>query len=401
MRILVVHPHYAPDTAPYGVMLADIAVALVADGHGVTVLTAQPSYNRVGRSARLPRIETVDGVAIRRVRGLAPKAARMRQRLGLLRFALRVVGHATLRHRRYDLITVATMPPVVMGVVARVIRRLTGTPFLYHLMDIYPEVVESMARRTPSWFRQWLRRRDTITCRKADAVIVPSKDMARTLADRGTPVEHITVIPHFRPAARQAPGTDHFERGAARLVVVFAGNMGRFQGLEHVVAAAHLLADDVGIQFVLVGEGALRHDLEKAAGPLVGRTVRFIPYLPASDAMAVLAGCDVGLVSLRPGVIRAASPSKTASYLEAGLTLLACVEPDSAFAGWIDDHHAGVHCPPGDPIALVNAIRELANRTLPDRDTQRRLGAEYFGRDRAIASYLAVFRHLDGRLGPR
>ncbi len=71
-----------------------------------------------------------------------------------------------------------------------------------------------------------------------------------------------------------------------------------------------------------------------------------IPRRPLSRAL--LAVSDLGLVSLAPGVIRFAYPSKMATYLGAGVPVLVGVEPDSAMARIVVDSGAGAVLPTQD-----------------------------------------------------
>ncbi len=57
---------------------------------------------------------------------------------------------------------------------------------------------------------------------------------------------------------------------AVDFVVLFSGNVGRYQALDKVMAAARLLADERGIRFLFMGEGAAKADRERQAGDLVG-----------------------------------------------------------------------------------------------------------------------------------
>ena len=59
-HIVLVHRYFSPDTPPYASILRDIAERLGQDGHRVTVLTCQPSYNRAV-VARAPARERLAG----------------------------------------------------------------------------------------------------------------------------------------------------------------------------------------------------------------------------------------------------------------------------------------------------------------------------------------------------
>ena len=89
------------------------------------------------------------------------------------------------------------------------------------------------------------------------------------------------------------------------------------------------------IELVFMGEGSAKSELMRlvaSAPELARQRVRFLPHSTVADARELLGTADVGLVSLSPGVISYAYPSKTATYLSAGLPLLVAVEPESCLA---------------------------------------------------------------------
>src|SRR3954447_7978824 len=141
MRILLVHRYYRPDAPAYAQMLGSMAQRFADDAHSVTVLSTMPSYNDAYAGPPPPAREVVDGVRVIRLRLLGGEKRRPYVRLpNLVFFWTRVLLHA-LRHRHdYDLMTVASFPPILMGVLGRIVAALTPIDFVYHYQDLWPEV---------------------------------------------------------------------------------------------------------------------------------------------------------------------------------------------------------------------------------------------------------------------
>ena len=280
-----------------------------------------------------------------------------------------------LRHRRrYDLLTVTTIPPVIMGVAARVIKRLTGIPFVYHCMDLYPEVAEVAGLARNRLLLRLARRLDTTTCRRATAVVVLSQDMRATLLARGLTDANIVVCNNFDLLDEAAdPPADVLPVDPDRFRVTFAGNLGRFQGLEDVVdAAAALCAERADLDLVFLGSGVLAEPLRERAGPLLGRRVHFLGQQPVAAAALALAHSQLAVVSLRPGMYRVAYPSKTMTCLAAGCRLLVVVEDESELAALVRDEDLGTVCPPGD---VGRAAARDQRRARPRPGVRRRARA--------------------------
>ena len=142
MRVLVVCPHFAPDTAPTGVVMTRIVDELAARGHEVHVVTALPWYREhaieQGWTGRLLRTDRTAWGSITRVHPFPGDDRRdlVRRALGFLGFTV-LVAVAGLRaggwFRRVDAV-LATLSPRE----ARILRLRFG------LDDNHPYTLEEV-----------------------------------------------------------------------------------------------------------------------------------------------------------------------------------------------------------------------------------------------------------------
>ena len=338
-RVLAIHRYFWPDTTPYAFLLRAIAAHWAAAGHQVHVLTSQPSYKPELEIPKQPTVGTVDGVTVRRLGMLPDRGSRWRKPSNVVRFSL-LVFLRVLLGRRYDVVMCSTAPPVVLAWATSLAARLRGASFVYHCMDLHPEIGRLSGEFANPWVYRLLLRLDTATCRRASAVVVLSSDMRDALLARDADLaERIVVINNFDiPSYDTEAATEGAEEHVPGdgLTVVFTGNLGRYQRLETMVEAV-LGPDDrlASVRLVMMGEGDAKPGLERlvAAAPADRRDrVTLLPHGTTAQAREVMRGADLGLVSLMPGVIAYAYPSKTASYLSEGLPVLAAVEPDSELA---------------------------------------------------------------------
>ncbi len=403
MRIVLIHRYFWPDTPPYAHILRDIAMRLGETGHDVTVLTCQPSYNRSAVSRTAAREQLAPGVEVRRWSVLPDRRFTAVKAINLVLFCARLLI-ARRRLGKIDVVMAASTPPIGVAKVGQWFAHLSGARFLYHKQDIYPEVVTApgilRARRWASLLR-WL---DSRTDRAADRVVVLSEDMADTVAARGVKPDQIVVINNFDPWALDDPAdgdTVPSNEAGGTFRVVFAGNLGRFQNLETVMAAAIKLRDEEGIAFHFFGDGALRAQLEQQVAIGGFRNVHIHGYRPPAEVAKFLrTQADLGIVSLMPGVIRAAYPSKTLSYLRQGCPVLALVEADSALARTIDVAGAGFHAAPTDPEAVANTVRRLAERPAELLGARRHaadLYREQFSPERQLERWVGLFEDVGER----
>lgn len=406
-HVLLAHRFYFPDVTTYSQMLRIIGEHLEQDGFDVTVFSTQPGYNGVYDGPGLPRRATEAGLSVHRARipGAGSSLGRL---LGGFVYGLLLIAHCLRRRGTYDAISVSTVPPVLMGLCGTVAARLCGAKLVYHCMDLYPEIAVASGLSKEGFVTGIARRLDMITVRAAAKVIVLSDDMAATLSGRGHHNGNVEILNNFtiEDAAQAAPLPAEFARTEERRFrVLFAGNLGRFQGLDTVMNG-FLAAQSANpnLELCFMGAGAMESELRTMAGDEVGQSVQFWPHSPLPVAMAAIADADLALVSLAPGLVQSAFPSKTLMYLEMGTRIMAVVEADSALARLVEDEKVGAVAPVGDhqafAAALLEEVEQFSTRAdagddgSQDRERAKEAAARLFGRPAVLPNWTALYQHL-------
>lgn len=389
-HIVLVHRYYSPDTPPYAAILKQIAERCGSKGAEVTVLTCQPSYNRsvVSRAAK---DEYSSGVRVRRCPVLDDRASGARKALNLLIFS-GWLGGQFFKLQRPTHVMAASTPPVAVAAVSAALARLRGAKFTYHHQDIWPEVLRPQDPITHVALRV-LRTLDARTDRRADNVVVLSLDMAKTIAARTISPASITVLNNFDPWDIQSTHDGAVRGEGSRLRVLYAGNIGPFQGMDDVFQALRETSEDP-IDWVFVGAGSRLGELKDIVRQEQLPHVQVHDYMPPDElARLIRETADVGLVSLAPGVIDCAYPSKTLSYLRNGLPVLSIVEGQSQLATQLRDSGAGWTCAPGQPEHLVATLREIATERPSLRaacSAASNLYASTFSKERALDHWAEI-----------
>ena len=341
-KILMVHKHFLPDTPPYASILHDIAEFLVKNTHEVTVYSAQPNYKAgIDRCKRAEKFS--NGINVRRIRLLVTifNASRFKF-IDMFYFPLRVFIHILLN--KYDVITVSTAPQVTLGWASALACKFKKVKLIYHCMDIHPEIGAISGEFSNPIIFKFLKSMDNFTLNNSHRVIVLSSDMKKSLIERGYANSgNINIINNF--ALSNVEG-DHSDKinfnnmlksdGVIRLL--FAGNIGRFQGLEKLIYAFNTLQDNSNLELVFLGEGKALLELQNIASH---PSIRFISKMPISIAKIIIKNSDFGIISLENEVIKYAYPSKAATYLEQGLPLLALVDSGTELSNMINEEKIG------------------------------------------------------------
>jgi len=377
MRILVVVSCYKPDGGAAATLFPPLCEELVKLGHEVTVLTAVPHYpsGRVPEAyrERTNRFREENGVKVVRV-GL-PSVDRSNLAARLFQFIAYQVGATQAGLLRdYDVLLTHTpalevwLPFVYFSTVRR-------KPVVYSVHDIFPDVGiklgifrNRLVIQTVGWLESYCLKR-------AIRVRILSESFAPYILKKGVTESKLALIYDWvdteavRPLPRENKFAVEYDL-INRFVVLYAGNIGLVQGLDTVIEAAKLIADDSEICFAFVGDGAGRNLLVEKTRQLGLSNVRFVSYQPRERMSEVFATGDISLVILRKGTGFGALPSKTYQIFSSGRPVIASVDENSDTWDLVQRADAGLCVPPGNPSRLAEAILTLKR----DQGLRERLG---------------------------
>ena len=404
MRVLAIHRYFWPDTAPYAVILRAIASHWASEGHSVEVLASQPSYKSGLHLGRAPTRETLDEVLVRRLDMKNDATGRLRKIWNMMRFSLLAFLRVLFGPRR-AVVMCSTVPQVLLAWTVSLAAKLRGAAFIYHCMDLHPEIGALSGEFAHPLVYKVLMRMDTASCRRARYIVVLSADMRDALLRRDPRLAESVVIinnfdlPQYEEAA---PAQRSKERSDEPLVIAFTGNVGRFQNLETVVEA--ILGDDErlnDLHLVIMGEGAAKERLfaQVEAAPLACQhRVEFRAHGSSAKARALMRAADLGLVCLMPGVTSYAYPSKAVTYLSEGLPILAGVESESALAQDIVRWGVGGVLPVDSPSSVRSALLDWIGRRA-ELEGLRAQAKETWHREFSLAKKVVAWDELLTRSG--
>ena len=401
MHILYIHQYFSTRSGSTGTRSFEFARRWVRQGHRVTMLTGMVDLSgREGAGGWLSRNE-IEGIEVLRVR--APYSNRMgfaRRVLAFAHFMLAATWAGLFKSGRIDGV-LATSTPLTVGIPGRIVSLLRRVPFVFEIRDLWPQApIELGALRQPLLVAvaRGLERR---LYRVADHVVTLSPGMHDALVAMDVPENKLSMIPNCSDCDLFQPGPADADLIAqhgteVRFVLIYAGAMGRANGLESVVDTAAILLErgETRPLFLLVGDGMERPTLETRIASLGLDNVRLIAPMPKSELARFLRLSDVILTFFAPyPVLTTCSPNKMFDGLALGRPIL------TNFGGWtqqvLQDAEAGVAVPSDDPSDLADAVVALAAD--PDRlaimgANARRLAEERFSRDLLSDQMLEVLR---------
>jgi glycosyltransferase involved in cell wall biosynthesis len=406
MRILYFSHYFYPEGNAPAARVYEMCRRWVAQGHQVTVITCAPNVP-VGvvydgyRNGWLQR-ETVQGIETIRVwTWLAANKGTVRRIVNYVSYMLTAIL-AGLRVARPDVV-IATSPQFFCGWAGVWVCRLRRLPFILEIRDIWPESIVTVGAMKKSVAVRQLERWERSMYRAARRVVTVGEGYREQLVARGVPAERIDVIPNGvdRAAFDRTTGEGgvraEYGLGDA-FVCAYVGTIGMGSGLEVVLRAARLLRDAPGpdVVFLLVGDGAVREDLERRARSEGLSSVVFTGRLDKARIPAVLAASDACLVHLsRKELFRTVLPSK---IFEASAMARPIVLGVEGFAAdLVAGAGAGICIEPENERELVEAVTRLAGDPAQAAEMGRcgfeRIASQY-DYDELAGRYLGVVSQL-------
>lgn len=367
-----------------------ITRALRDRGHDVHVVTGFPIYpaGKVfdGYRIRPYQRELMDGVTVHRFPAYPSHDDRAAHRMAnYLSFATTGSFGALAVLRDVDVVFVYSTPATVgaAGVLLRLVER---KPYVVQIQDLWPDTVTSSgfvsdAERV-GMMEKALHRACNTVYRFASRVAVTSPGMADLLVERGVPRGKIDFVPNwaeersFHPVPADVALREELGLPADGFVAMYAGNLGEQQSLETVIEAAALLRDREDVTFALVGAGVAEQRLRRLAQDKGLTNVVFAGAQPFSRMAQVLALGDVQVVTLKDvPLYRATLPSKLQANLACGRPVIAAIAGDG---GALVAAAGGTAVAPADPTALAEAVANMADRPLEERDELARRARSYY-----------------------
>jgi glycosyltransferase involved in cell wall biosynthesis len=381
LRLLIHTQYFPPEVGAAQTRLFNVAQALVASGSQVEVVTAMPNYPS-GRVAdryrnRWSVRERMGEIPVTRSFILPVRHADARRLISYLSFQLASLPALFRRIGAFkpDFLFIES-PPLFLGLTGILVKRTLGIPFIFNVADLWPDwAVEMGAIRRGGLMHRVALAIERLIYREAEFVTIVVAQMAEALEAKGVSAEKILFLPNGvdvaafarrrgRKAGEAATATAIREAAAKRPVVLYAGTIGAYHGLQTALDAAARLRDRP-VLFAFVGDGAEKQKLLASARSMGLDNVRFFDPVPADQVPDLLATAAIALSVIK-------IPTRAAKVLPAmaaGVPIVYAGRGEGA--DLVTEAGAGVVVDPDRPADLAAAITSL----LDDRARSTGLGA--------------------------
>jgi glycosyltransferase involved in cell wall biosynthesis len=342
-----------------------MARELVRLGHEVEVVTAMPNYPQGSiwppYRQRLYLRDEWEGVTVHRVWLFAATGAGLKRVLNYLSFSvMSVIG--LFRAGRPDFIF-AESPPLTIALPAVAFSVWWRRPMILNIADLWPDSMREMGLMRPGlslslaeWLERWAYRR-------ASFINAVTEGIRRTLIERKyVPAAKVLFLPNgvdtelFRlhpPDIALAASLGL----ASKKIIVYAGTLGLFQGLDVAIEAFEQLQHtDPDAVLLFLGGGSDKARLMKKTQQRRLANVLFLDPQPIEYVARIYSIAIAGFASLKNlPLFEGARPSKVFPIMSSGKPVVYSGAGEGARL--IVEANAGVVTAPENVNELTEAFR--------------------------------------------
>ncbi|MEM5502252.1 glycosyltransferase family 4 protein [Ahrensia kielensis] len=284
-------------------------------------------------------------------------------------------------------VILCSSPSLVSFLGAEILARKTGARIVSEVRDIWPmTLIELGGYSINHPFIRLLQMVEDRVYRKSDAVISNLKYAVTHMTSRGMDEKKFHWIPNGFSEEEFNIDEIFVKNFKAllpddKLILGYAGTMGRANDLDTIIDAAALLQDRTDVAFVLVGDGDLKEALVNKTKALKLANIHFYASVPKGKVSSVLDTFDACLLCWHnsPLYIYGVAANKLYEYLASGKPLL---QSYSGTGDLVNEYEAGITVDAQRPDMLANAIRQFSELSLNQR---KKLGSN--GRKAAYENY--------------
>jgi glycosyltransferase involved in cell wall biosynthesis len=394
LKILLLTQWFYPETAP-DIKGLQFARELIKHGHEIVVLTGFPNYPSgkiyPGYKMKFYQHEIIDGISIYRV-PLYPSHddSPIKRIFNYLSFALSASILGPFLIKNIDIIHVYAPETVIIPGV--ILKKIKNVPAVHDIQDLWPDSFSSTGMSNSELFLKLAKNFCTFFYKYFEKIVVLSPGFKYKLVQYGIESHKIEVIYNWSSEISN-PGKS-IEKKDNDFSVLFAGNMGKAQGLDAILYAAKIIeSKGLSVSFKFIGNGVEVENLKKIKNNLSLSNCEFIPRVDKDKIGDYLLRADVLLVHLKDDPLFSITiPSKTQTYLQIGKPILMAVKGDASKL--IEDAKAGISCLPGNPEDIAEKIIFLKNLDKNELAQMGNNGKEYYTKNLSLTSGVEKFNYL-------
>lgn len=175
-------------------------------------------------------------------------------------------------------------------------------------------------------------------------------------------------------------------------VFIYGGNLGKPQGIPFIIDCLNAVKNNTNAYFMIVGDGTEFKKIAAWFNEEKPENMQLLKTLPKEDYDLLVAASDVGLIFLDHRFTIPNFPSRLLAYMQAGVPVLACTDPNSDIGKVVTEGGFGWWCESDD----VNSFSKcVASAVESDSDEMKNREIEYLKENYTVGTaYDTIIKHF-------
>lgn len=390
-HIWLVTELFYPETISTGYIMTEIAKSLAKD-HEVSVICGPEFYEEKGEKLQ---VKPLSNVTIHRIQSKGYNKNS---------FISRIIGHLKVTYKMLRLMKKKIPKSAQVLMVTNPILLLVLTSFaskrrnwkmnvLVH--DVFPEnlVISGFLKSKTSFAFKIMKGIFNSAFKKMDTLIVLGRDMQNLFEKKKNSKEGITIIENWADteniSVRPIPQI-------SKKKLLFAGNMGRLQGLEILLEALQKTQNEA-YTFTFIGSGALENHIETFISSNNTTHIEKHGWIPREEQDQFMADATIGVVTLKKDMYGLGVPSKFYNLLAAGKPIFYIGDVNSEVHLVLQQHQIGWFAEAGNLDEIAATLTKIANTDTAEikkySESARALAENEYSKEIILNKFNTLFKN--------
>ena len=291
----------------------------------------------------------------------------------------------------FDLVVYST-PPITFAKVIQYVKNRDNAQTYLLLKDIFPQNAVDLGMMTKTGPKgllyRFFRNKEKKLYALSDRIGCMSQANVEYLLKHNPEIDSasvevcpnsVEVVDHRLSATERGAMRQKYGIPLDRKVFVYGGNLGKPQGIPFLIECLKTQLHNKNAYFLIVGDGTEFGRLESFFQNEQPENMKLMKRLPKEDYDRMVAACDVGMIFLDHRFTIPNFPSRLLAYMQAGLPVLACTDPNTDIGKVITDGGFGWWCESNstNQFAVLIGRAVDADLTAAGEAAYRYLGEKY------------------------
>ena len=304
--------------------------------------------------------------------------------------------------QKNDRVFLTTNPAFLIPVIS-ILRKFKKFEYTLLVYDVFPENLSAgKVLSSKSFFYKIVKKIYDWAYAQSDRLVVIGRDMEEVIQEKTAHSKPTYLIQNWCDYHKVVPQNKEENELLKRLniekkkVFLFAGTLGRVQGIKTLLEASKQVKDKDFI-LLFVGKGAYLQKLMEFIEKDTPSNVYYAGSFPISEQNTFLNACDVSIISLSDEMYGLGVPSKSYYNMAAAKPLLYIGDERSEIAQVIKEHKIGWQVEANSVDALVDKFEAICNEIENASSLgkkSRKIVETYFSKEVTLEKYSKLYRGI-------